>query len=97
MNTEITVVDGAVGLTPDMLRKPAQTEQAVVMSTIPTEFRGSKMESHTDWPRTWTAPDAWQAGIVAELLQNLVRQSEFPEQFNIDVHDLTVTINRRLL
>jgi hypothetical protein len=67
------------------------------MFTIPSQFRGSTMESHTGWPRTWEAPDAHQAGIVAEQMQNLIRRSGFPEQFDIDVHDLTVTVNRRLL
>ena len=66
------------------------------MSTIPSQFRGSAMESHTGWPRTWEAPDAHQASIVAEQLQRLIRRSGFPEQFNIDVHDLTVTVDRTI-
>ena len=98
----VQVVDGADGLTPDMLRKPAKPsltqppdQEKIVMSTLPTEFRGSVMESHTGWPRTWTATDAVKAGIVLEHVQRLIQRSGFPEAFTVTNTGLTIQIDRK--
>jgi hypothetical protein len=99
--TQITVIDGADGLTPDMLRGPnrrnlpAPDKGEIVMSAIPTPFRGSAMESHDTWPRTWTAPDATKAGIVLEQVERYIGRSGFAEDFDIRIDHLTITVNRR--
>ena len=102
METTITVIDGADGLTPDMLRGPNRpapltppTKGTIVMSEIPTEFRGSAMESHGTWPRTWTAADATKAGIVLEQVERYIARSGFKEDFDIRIDNLTITVNRR--
>jgi len=98
--TKIVVIDGADGLTPDMLRGPnrrnlpAPDKGEIVMSAIPTPFRGSAMESHGTWPRTWTAPDATKAGIVLEQIQRYIGRSGFAEDFDISCDGLTITVDR---
>lgn len=97
---KIVVIDGADGLTPDMLRGPnrrnlpAPDKGEIVMSAIPTPFRGSAMESHGTWPRTWTAPDATKAGIVLEQIQRYIGRSGFAEDFDISCDGLTITVDR---
>ena len=99
--TRITVIDGADGPTPDMLRGPnrrnlpAPDKGEIVMSAIPTPFRGSAMESHERWPRTWTAPDATKAGIVLEQVERYISRSGFAEDFDVRIDNLTITVNRR--
>ena len=54
------------------------------------------MESHTGWPRTWTAGDATKAAIVLEQVQRLVARSGFPEAFTVGIDQLTITVNRNV-
>ena len=97
MQTEIIVVDGADGLTPDMLRQyPPAVVPALTLANVPAEFRGSVVESHSGWPRTWEAGDADQTAQAVGYIEQLVQRSGFAERFEISVSGCSITVNRQL-
>lgn len=67
----------------------------MITETNQAVLRGSDLESYTGWPRTWTAPDAHKAALVAEKIQGDVDRSGFADDWSVTVEGFTVVVDRR--
>lgn len=64
---------------------------------LPATLRGSALESHTQWPIQWTAPDTDTACRVAATLHDILHRGGLRDRYEltIDCHDDNSVITLR--
>ena len=63
-----------------------------IYTDLPATLRGSNLESHTGWPRTWTTTDTDDAVNVAAALADIIRTGGVPLNVHVTATDTDVTI-----
>lgn len=74
--TEVTVIDGQDGITPDMLRKRHE---------LPLPFRGNALEGRDNFPIRWETPSWAEAVRISEFLSEILNLGGLGDQFHVTV------------